>query len=65
MSGKANSVQDLAAKIKMILEDPELIARLVAAQEAGDGSVSAILDKLDDKITELEQLYSENKEGDL
>ena len=57
MSNKATSAQDLADKIKEILENPELIARLVAAQEAEDGSVSAILDELDNKITELEKLY--------
>ena len=57
MTEKANTVQDLADKIKTILENPELIARLVAAQETEDGSVLAILDELDDKITQIERLY--------
>lgn len=59
MSEKSISVQNLADKVKAILENPESIARIVAAQEAEDGSVSAILDELDNKITELERLYDE------
>lgn len=56
MTEKATSVQDLAHKIKTILENPELIARL-AEREAEDGNVSAILDELDNKITQIEKLY--------
>ncbi len=56
MSNKATSAQDLADKVKMILENPDLIARL-AEQEAKDGSVSAILNELDTKVSDLEKLY--------
>ena len=60
MSNKATSAQDLADKVKMILENPDLIARL-AEQEAEDGSVSAILNELDTKVSDLEKLYPKSE----
>ena len=56
MGDNTTSVQDLADKIKLILANPELLARL-AEQEAEDGSISELLDELDTKVTELEKLY--------
>ena len=56
MTDETNSVQGLADKIKMILENPDLLARL-AEKEAEDGSVSELLDELDTKVSELEKLY--------
>jgi hypothetical protein len=56
MSEKAPSVQALADKIKLILANPDLIARL-AEQEVVDGSVTEILNELDTKVSELEKLY--------
>lgn len=56
MAEKATSVQDLADKIKMILANPDLLARL-AEQEAEDGRVSEMLNELDIKVSELEKLY--------
>lgn len=56
MAEKATSVQDLADKIKLILANPDLLARL-AEQEAEDGSVSELLGELDSKVSELEKLY--------
>lgn len=56
MSEKATSVQDLADKIKMILANPDLLARL-AEQDAEDGSVSEALTQLEDKVSELAKLY--------
>ena len=56
MSEKATSVQDLADKIKMILANPDLLARL-AEQEAEDGRISEMLDELNTKVSELEKLY--------
>jgi hypothetical protein len=53
---KASSVQDLADKIKMILANPELLARL-AEKELEDGSVSVMVDELETKVAELEKLY--------
>jgi hypothetical protein len=53
---KATSVQDLADKIKLILANPDLLARL-AEQEAEDGRVSEMLNELDSKVSELEKLY--------
>lgn len=53
---KASSVQDLADKIKMILANPELLARL-AEKEVEDGSVSEVLDELETQVAELEKLY--------
>ncbi len=55
-AGAATSVQDLANKIKMILSNPDLLARL-AEQETEDGSVSALLDELDESVSNLEKLY--------
>ena len=57
---KASSVQDLADKIKMILSNPELLARL-AQQELEDGSVSVVLDEFEAKVAELEKLYPASK----
>lgn len=56
MGDNTTSVQDLADKIKLILANPELLARL-AEQEAEDGSISELLDELDTKVSELEKLY--------
>lgn len=56
MAEKATSVQDLADKIKLILANPDLLARL-AEQEAEDGRVSEMLNELDSKVSELEKLY--------
>jgi hypothetical protein len=55
-AGAATSVQELANKIKMILSNPDLLARL-AEQETEDGSVSALLDELDEGVSNLEKLY--------
>lgn len=52
----ATTVQDLADKIKMILANPDLLARL-AEQDTEDGSVSALLDELDEGVSNLEKLY--------
>ncbi len=52
----STSIQDLADKIKLILANPDLLARL-AEQEAEDGRVSEMLDELDAKVSELEKLY--------
>jgi hypothetical protein len=57
---KVKTVQDLADKIKTIIEDPELISRL-AEQDAKDGTVSKILDQLDKKTSDLEKLYTDNR----
>lgn len=56
MSDKAPSVQELADKIKMILANPELIARL-AEKDAEDGSVSLTFDELEAAVSKLEKLY--------
>lgn len=56
MTEKITSVQDLADKVKRILENPDLLARL-AEQEAEDGSVSELLGELDSTVSELEKLY--------
>lgn len=56
MTEKVTSVQDLADKVKRILENPDLLARL-AEQEAEDGSVSELLGELDSTVSELEKLY--------
>lgn len=55
-AGAATTVQDLADKIKMILANPDLLARL-AEQDTEDGSVSALLDELDEGVSNLEKLY--------
>lgn len=52
----ATTVQELADKIKMILANPDLLARL-AEQDTEDGSVSALLDELDEGVSNLEKLY--------
>lgn len=57
---KASSVQDLADKLKAILADPALLARL-AEQELEDGSVSEVLDEFEAKVAELEKLYPASK----
>ena len=56
MGDNTTSVQDLADKIKMILANPDLLARL-AEQEAEDGRISEMLDELNTKVSELEKLY--------
>lgn len=56
MAEKATSVQDLADKIKLILANPDLLARL-AEQNLEDGSVSALLDELEENVANLEKLY--------
>lgn len=56
MKDKSTSVQDLADKIKTILSNPELLARL-AEQELEDGSVSVIFDELETNVANLEKLY--------
>ena len=56
MGDNTTSVQDLADKIKMILANPDLLARL-AVQEAEDGRISEMLDELNTKVSELEKLY--------
>lgn len=56
----ASSVQDLADKLKAILADPALLARL-AERELEDGSVSEVLDEFETKVAELEKLYPTSK----
>lgn len=57
---KSSSVQELSDKIKAILADPELLAKL-AERELEDGSVSVVLDELETSVAELEQLYPTSK----
>lgn len=52
----ATTVQDLADKVKSILSNPELLARL-AEKELEDGSVSALVDELEENVANLEKLY--------
>ena len=50
------SVQELADRLKSILDNTDMIKKL-AEQDKKDGSVTANLDNLEDVLDQLEEVY--------